>query len=83
MTDRARHLLPHWASYRRDVMPACAGPVQIEECRRAFFAGAAALLCTLDAGLTSGEHATPADVQVLLDVQAELVAEAERVERSF
>jgi len=29
-----------FASYRRDVIPAAATDVQVEECRRAFYAGA-------------------------------------------
>ena len=33
-----------WLSYLRDVVPRDAGPVQVEECRRAFYAGAAGLL---------------------------------------
>lgn len=33
-----------WESYLREVVPANAGPVQVEECRRAFYAGAGSLL---------------------------------------
>ena len=33
-----------WESYRRDVMPADAGPDQIRECRRAFYMGFWAML---------------------------------------
>jgi hypothetical protein len=34
-------------SYRREVIPLEAIPVQIQECRRAFYAGAHAALCEL------------------------------------
>jgi hypothetical protein len=33
-----------WESYRREVVPANAGEIQIEECRRAFYAGFAGCL---------------------------------------
>lgn len=32
-----------WASYRESVVPAEAGEVQVQECRRAFYAGARAI----------------------------------------
>lgn len=32
-----------WASYRERVVPAEAGEVQVQECRRAFYAGARAI----------------------------------------
>jgi hypothetical protein len=38
-----KRLEPEWLSYRRQVVPRDAGGVQVEECRRAFYAGAAAL----------------------------------------
>jgi hypothetical protein len=33
-----------WASYQRDVIPATAGPTQVTESRRAFYAGGFAVL---------------------------------------
>jgi hypothetical protein len=47
-----------WTSYRAGVLPADAGPIQVEECRRAFYAGAAAVF-----GLTMGEACEPEDEQ--------------------
>lgn len=32
-----------WQSYLREVLPADASPIQIQECRRAFYAGARAM----------------------------------------
>lgn len=37
-----RTIAAQWASYEAAVVPKDAGPTQREECRRAFFAGAAA-----------------------------------------
>lgn len=34
----------HWESYRAEVLPEDAGLVQITECRRAFYAGAQAMI---------------------------------------
>jgi hypothetical protein len=39
-----RSLQAQWESYRAAVVPKDAGLVQIEECRRAFYAGAASAL---------------------------------------
>lgn len=36
-------IFDQWRSYERDIVPAAASAVQREECRRAFYAGAAAL----------------------------------------
>lgn len=33
-----------WSSYRAAVVPASAGPTHVKECRRAFYAGAQAVL---------------------------------------
>lgn len=33
-----------WESYRREVLPKDAGPSQVRECRRAFYAGFSAML---------------------------------------
>lgn len=36
-----------WESYRREVLPANAPAVQVQECRRAFYAGVKATLAVL------------------------------------
>lgn len=38
---RTANLAETWQSYRDQVIPAAASPVQVQECRRAFYAGAA------------------------------------------
>lgn len=46
-----------WESYQRDVLPINAPQVQVQECRRAFYAGALAASCNIrDSGdLSSAE----------------------------
>ncbi len=61
-----------WNSYRREVIPADAPQVQIVESRKAFFAGAVALLGTIMNGLTAGPNSTPQDEQMMLDISSEL-----------
>lgn len=62
-----------WQSYRADIVPIDASPDQVQECRRAFYAGAAAIL-GLVAGL--GRPAIPVIValETLEDLDAELEA---------
>jgi hypothetical protein len=48
--------------------------VQIEEFRRAFFAGAVALYLLVMAGLSSNPGVTPEDMSFMADVDAELTA---------
>jgi len=56
MTDQPQTIADFWTSYRRDVVPADAPPVQLIECRRAFYAGAAAMLSgMMDAAGEPGE----------------------------
>ena len=50
-----------WASYERDILtPAGAPPIQVQECRRAFYAGARGLLAAIDgileAALAAGRN---------------------------
>jgi hypothetical protein len=40
-----------WESYRREVLPATASAIQIQESRRAFYAGAEMLMCAILRGL--------------------------------
>lgn len=65
-------LKPLWESYRGRVIPQGAPPVQIMECRRAFYSGAGALLGKLMAQASDGDDITPEDEQMLMTVQQEL-----------
>ncbi len=71
---RRLRIAEKFASYRRDVIPNNAPPVQIEECRRAFFAGAVALYGLMMAGLSSAPGVTQDDMSFMADVDAELRA---------
>lgn len=72
MTDDTPNTAPSlesvWQSYRADVIPADAGPIQVEECRRAFYAGAAGFYSTGSALAINGD---PDPIDTLRD---ELVA---------
>lgn len=62
-----------WLSYRRDIIPANAPAVQVQECRRAFYAGAHALLCIVT---SLGDDSVPEDAGV--DVLAALHSESQK-----
>lgn len=63
--------------YLREVVPASAGPTQIVETRRAFYAGAMALLELMLAGLEDTDlsiEPTEAELHMMDEIAAELVA---------
>lgn len=60
--------------YRRMVIPADAPAVQVEECRRAFFAGASTLFKLLTQHVSDGEDITEQDMRMMGDIQNELSA---------
>lgn len=74
-----------WASYAEAVMPADAGHVQRQECRRAFYAGAQSVLSLLfmigDIDADADAEPTPAEIEVVGLMQAELGRFAEDVFR--
>lgn len=61
-----------WESYRKRVLPANAGAVQVEETRRGFYAGCAGLFGLITNHMSPGEEITEADVAVLDAIQREL-----------
>jgi hypothetical protein len=63
-----------WLSYRRDVLPDHAPPVQVSECRRAFYAGAVAFSAAAFGGLSAGTEPTAADGAKLAGLFTELRA---------
>lgn len=64
-------------AFRMDVIPVNAPPVQVEECRKAFYAGATALLYGVMSDLDEGPEATDADTAILDGVAKELHAFAD------
>jgi hypothetical protein len=69
-----------WRRYRTTVMPADAHAVQTVECRRAFYAGAEAMLqATLAAFDGSTPEPTDGDIAVMGEIQRELTEFAQQV----
>lgn len=64
-------LLAGWERYVRTIIPAGASAVQIEETRRAFYAGAAHLFQRL-MQLEAGSEPTSADLEAMDHIAAEL-----------
>ncbi len=61
-----------WESYQRRVIPIGAPSVHRSECRRAFYAGAQALLTGLLSRFTADREPTAEDMAVMESVSAEL-----------
>jgi hypothetical protein len=61
-----------WQDYARRVLPAGAPQVQRWETRRAFYAGAAAMLDAIMHGMTPGDEPTEADLAHMDALAAEL-----------
>lgn len=59
-----RQIFADWQSYARDVVPPGAGEIQVEECRRAFYAGAWSAFCAV---LEATEPADDAECERRLD----------------
>jgi len=75
-----RIIQPIWEDYQRKLIPADAPLVQIQETRRAFYAGARGLLRAIEDILSPGHDPTNADVNMLQSVYLELEAFAKSVE---
>lgn len=67
-----KYIANGWKSYQKLVLPADAPEIQVRECRQAFYGGAAVLFETLMMSLDSGDEPTDADMQRMVDLQAEL-----------
>jgi hypothetical protein len=79
--DRRRPITERWESFRVLVMHPEAPPGQVREMRRAFFAGAEALLTLQmrDFENTPDAEPTEADMQLMDDIHADIVAFAHEV----
>lgn len=70
-----KRLLEEWERYRRQVIPANAGRVQVEETRRAFYGGAGNMFALLTNSVSEGDsEPSAADLALLEGLQAELLA---------
>ena len=61
-----------WASYRERVMHPDSSVLQVQECRRSFYAGAATLLDSILGGLDGGSEPTDADMERMDQIHSEL-----------
>lgn len=68
-----------WRAYRTEVMDLNAPADQAQECRRAFYAGAQALIDVLLTRLAPGHEPTVDDLRLMDNIQAEIVGFVERV----
>jgi len=76
-----KRIEPEWLSYRAKVVPAGAGPEQVEECRRAFYAGAVSLFKTVMTMLDPDAEPTEQDIEKMADLQKELMEFGLSIER--
>jgi hypothetical protein len=74
MPARIESIAQAWDDYRAIVVPKNAGPTQVQECRRAFYAGAESLLVVILQGLSPGPDSTPSDEDYIARLHAELHA---------
>lgn len=63
-----------WLSFKAAVIPDDASPVQVTECRRAFYAGAISLFYALNNDISTSPEMTEADMQIMVDLDAEIEA---------
>lgn len=61
-----------WESYRNEVLPQNAPFFQVLECRRAFYAGAQALMSGVLNSLDPGSNPTEQDIEIMTGIQSEL-----------
>ena len=78
-----KYIAKGWESYRSMVIPADAPPVQLQESERAFYAGAAILWESVMQGLDPGSDETEGDMQRMADIQAELDAFGQQLDRDL
>lgn len=65
-------LAQQWCSYLEQVLPGGASPVQAIETRRAFYAGARAMMSVVFCNLSGADETTAEDLAVMESLQAEL-----------
>ncbi len=74
LTDQGKIIEAGWVIYLHKVVPASAGPVQINETRLAFFAGAQHLFASIMTILEPGAEPTEKDMQRMDHINNELRA---------
>ena len=69
---KRRLMAEQWDSFARGVLPAGVSPVQKQEMRRAFYAGAQAILFKVIQSFAPETEPTDADLQIMTDLDQEL-----------
>lgn len=73
-----------WRSYRELVIPTEASATQLTESKQAFYAGATLLFTTMMRSLSKDDsEATPADLQFLDAIQAEIDAFGQEIDQRY
>jgi len=68
-----------WETYRTKVIPKSAGAVQLQETRRAFYAGAEAMYRVVMEMLSPESEPTEADIQAMQEIMQEMASFAKDV----
>lgn len=82
MADK-KYIADGWASYRELVVPPDASDAQVTDTETAFYAGAALLWYAIMAGLDDGTEATAADLQRMDNIQSEVDAFGQKIDREL
>jgi hypothetical protein len=61
-----------WNSYHKEVLPQDAPAIQVQECKRAFYAGARGLMTSIISNLSPGPDDAPEDLTMMEDIDKEL-----------
>jgi hypothetical protein len=72
-------LRAEWDKFAHHVLPPACGPIQRTEMRRAFYAGAEAILFRVIQGFAPEEDPTEADLMMMDNLNQELIQFAEDV----
>ena len=68
----AKHIAAEWSQYVERVLPPNAGAMQVQETRRAFYAGAGCILHRLLRLVDDSDEPTADDLTLMFDIDAEL-----------
>lgn len=74
MSSRSGTILAAWNSYRTKILPAVVHPIQLQECRRAFYAGGEMLMIAILRGLDPSPDAIQSDMDFIGALHDELHA---------
>lgn len=72
LVDQGKLIEAGWVAYKLAVLPATASETQIDETRKAFFAGALHLFQTINTFLDDDAEPTEADLERMSQIHAEL-----------